>query len=234
MEDFIVTGDAQRLQAFQARMKEIPVEPRYLDSAALAQADLSQAQFLFDLTLDEQPERLSRYAAHAQLTVVGCAVKRSLSEMAFASSEEVRCKLLGINALPGFLEKPRWELSAYREADRSALEAQLQSWEIPYDFVADRVGMVTPRILCMIINEACFTVQEGTAQVPDINQAMKMGVNYPGGPFEWADTIGITHVYEVLLRLWEDTGDSRYKIAPLLKHHYLRQKPFSPAPSPQT
>lgn len=81
--------------------------------------------------------------------------------------------------------------------------------------------MVTPRILMMIINEAYYTVQEGTAGKLDIDTAMKLGTAYPHGPFEWLQQIGIRDVYEVLDALYQDTREERYKICPLLKTEYL-------------
>jgi 3-hydroxybutyryl-CoA dehydrogenase len=75
----------------------------------------------------------------------------------------------------------------------------------------------------MIINEAYYTVQEETATRDDIDRAMKLGTNYPFGPFEWCQRIGINHVYEVLEAVYEDTRDERYKICPLLKKEYLLQ-----------
>ena len=90
-----------------------------------------------------------------------------------------------------------------------------------YRIVEDQVGMVTPRVVSMIINEAYYTVEEGTATKEDINVAMKLGTRYPAGPFEMANSIGITHVYELLKALSGSTGDERYKICSLLKEHYL-------------
>ena len=87
--------------------------------------------------------------------------------------------------------------------------------------VDDRVGLVTPRVICMIINEAYYTVQEGTASREDIDIAMKLGTNYPFGPFEWCQRIGVRHVYELLEAVYDDTKDERYKICPLLKKEYL-------------
>ena len=86
-----------------------------------------------------------------------------------------------------------------------------------FQLVDDRVGLVTPRVICMIINEAYYTLEEGTASRTDIDLAMKLGTNYPLGPFEWSQKIGIKHVYELLEAVYKDTGDERYKICPLLK-----------------
>jgi 3-hydroxybutyryl-CoA dehydrogenase len=92
------------------------------------------------------------------------------------------------------------------------------------EVVGSRVGLITPRVICMIINEAYYTVQEGTANREDINQAMRLGTNYPKGPFEWCDAMGLQNVYEVLEAMYSDTKDERYKICSLLKQEYLLGK----------
>ena len=74
----------------------------------------------------------------------------------------------------------------------------------------------------MIINEAYYTAQEGTASREDIDMAMKLGTNYPYGPFEWSERIGINHIYELLEAIYDDTHDERYKICSLLKQEYLK------------
>ncbi|HRG10176.1 MAG TPA: 3-hydroxyacyl-CoA dehydrogenase family protein, partial [Cyclobacteriaceae bacterium] len=57
---------------------------------------------------------------------------------------------------------------------------------------------MTPRVICMIINEAYFTVEEGTATREDVDLAMKLGTNYPLGPFEWTEKIGLQNIVNVL------------------------------------
>jgi 3-hydroxybutyryl-CoA dehydrogenase len=74
----------------------------------------------------------------------------------------------------------------------------------------------------MIINEAFFTVQEGTASREDIDTGMKLGTAYPKGPFEWMNEVGIENVYLALEAIYNDTKDGRYKICPLLKKEYLQ------------
>ena len=57
-------------------------------------------------------------------------------------------------------------------------------------WVDDIPGMVTPRTLVMIINEAACALEEGVSNQDSIDIAMKLGTNYPKGPFEWAEAIG--------------------------------------------
>ena len=69
----------------------------------------------------------------------------------------------------------------------------------------------------MIINEAYFTLEEGTASREDIDLGMRLGTNYPMGPFEWKDAWGIDRVKQLLEALLASTGDERYLVWPLLK-----------------
>lgn len=78
--------------------------------------------------------------------------------------------------------------------------------------------MVMPRILCMLINEAAFALMENIATPADIDTAMKLGTNYPFGPVEWADRIGIRTVVSILDAIYRETGEERYRTAPLLRH----------------
>jgi len=134
--------------------------------------------------------------------------------------------LFGFCGLPTLLNRPLLEVSLYDEADREKLAETCAALGTDYRVVADRVGLVTPRVVCMIINEACYTVQEGTATMQDVDLGMKLGTNYPRGPFAWANAIGVERVYDVLEALWNDTHDERYKVCPLLKRQALRGQPF--------
>ena len=77
------------------------------------------------------------------------------------------------------------------------------------------------RIISLIINEAYLVLQEGTSDRKDIDTAMKLGTNYPFGPIEWSERIGIELIYHILKAMFEEFGDDRYRITPLLKETYL-------------
>lgn len=81
------------------------------------------------------------------------------------------------------------------------------------------LGFTVPRTLAMIINEAYFALEESVARASDIDRAMRFGVNYPAGPFEWAKGKEKYYV-ELLQELQRSTQDARYTVAEsLLKHH---------------
>jgi len=83
--------------------------------------------------------------------------------------------------------------------------------------VREGAGLIFPRILSLLINEAVHTVSEGVAAADEIDLAMRLGVNYPSGPLGWADRVGLDEVLAVLEGLQQETGDDRYRPAPLLK-----------------
>lgn len=83
--------------------------------------------------------------------------------------------------------------------------------------VKDAPGLVFPRILSLIINEAARSLDEGVATAEEIDVALRLGTNYPQGPLRWGDEIGLDEVLAVLEGLLEETGDDRYRPAPLLR-----------------
>ena len=82
--------------------------------------------------------------------------------------------------------------------------------------IGDSPGFVLTRILFMIINEAAFALMEGVASKEDIDLAMRLGANYPKGPLEWADHIGLDVCLRAISNLHGDLKDPRYRPCPLL------------------
>lgn len=192
----------------------------FVEDASLALNDFEEQDVVFDFLIDEYPDNMDAYKEVEGLPVFLNIPKISLAEL-YYYNEHIHCLLYGFNGLPGFFENKEWEVSLLFEKYEPQLKEIFGSLGATYHLVKDRVGMVSPRVVCMIINEAFYTVMEGTATVKDIDQAMKLGTNYPYGPFEWLQRIGIKHVYELLEAMYDDTKDERYKIAPLLKRQYL-------------
>ena len=83
--------------------------------------------------------------------------------------------------------------------------------------IKDCVGGVLPRVVASLINNAAYALMEGVASAADIDAAMKLGTNYPFGPLEWADKIGLDQVLGILEALCETYGQDRYRPAPVLR-----------------
>ncbi len=184
--------------------------------------EIDTYDIIFDLDFDDNPDQLPSYLSLSNTLVIAGSVKLQLEEILAEAGATPTCTLIGMNSLPSFINRSLMECCALNAEDEAKAKATLQKLGIETRFVASRVGLVTPRIVCMIINEAYFTVQEGTASREDIDLGMKLGTAYPKGPFEWCNEIGIDHVYETIEALYQDTKDERYKICPLLKTEYLQ------------
>jgi len=83
--------------------------------------------------------------------------------------------------------------------------------------VRNAPGFVVNRILCPMLNEAVFALQEGLASAEDIDNGMKLGCNHPIGPLALADMVGLDVLLAVLNVFYADSNDSKYRPATLLK-----------------
>ncbi|MCE7864820.1 MAG: 3-hydroxyacyl-CoA dehydrogenase [Bacteroidetes bacterium CHB5] len=129
-----------------------------------------------------------------------------------------KATFIGFCGMPTFLNRQVLEVCVANADAKVVLEDTCKKLNTSFGLVADQVGFVTPRIICMIINEAYCTVEEGTASREDIDVAMKLGTNYPYGPFEWAERIGKKNVVALLKSVQQATGDLRYAVCKLLEH----------------
>ena len=90
----------------------------------------------------------------------------------------------------------------------------LNSLAIAFTQVPNTVGMVTPRIVSMLVNEAYYALHDGLSTASEIDIAMQLGTNYPYGPITWGNLIGLPFIIQLLQAL--QLQSSRYTLAPNL------------------
>jgi 3-hydroxybutyryl-CoA dehydrogenase len=83
-------------------------------------------------------------------------------------------------------------------------------------YAQDEPGFIVNRILLPMINEAVFVLGQSTANIQDIDKGCRIGLNHPMGPLELADFVGLDTCLDIIKVLYNTTGDSKYRPAPLL------------------
>lgn len=78
-------------------------------------------------------------------------------------------------------------------------------------------GFITTRAIVPLLNEAMYILLEGVATAKDIDTAMKLGYNFPNGPLEMADIMGLDEVLTWMETLWKTLGEPRYRACPILR-----------------
>ncbi len=168
-------------------------------------ADFADALFYFD------EDAMHMNFSHISKPVIAHGVVDTLNETKQPNH------VSRINAWPEFLDRELWELSGESTEFHRDFEAVTS---VKFVWLKDEPGFVTPRTISMIINEAYFAKEAGVSQVSDIDIALKLGTNYPFGPFEWAEKIGIKNVYRLLKKM--SLNDVRYNPCSLLEKEASR------------
>lgn len=103
--------------------------------------------------------------------------------------------------------------------------AQVADWLRGHGFmveqIADSPGFVLQRMLAMVANLGCELAQIGVGAPEDIDLAMKLAQNYPRGPFEWAEWLGVAKTHEIMRQLQALTGSDRYRPSLWLRRRAL-------------
>lgn len=128
--------------------------------------------------------------------------------------------LIGFHCLPPLGESHAVELtrgSGTSDASHAAATRFFHSIGKHVIDVGDAPGLVLGRIVCQLINEAAFALQQGVGSAQDIDRGVELGLNYPRGLLQWSDAIGADQVVATLDALQREGGGDRYRVAPLLR-----------------
>lgn len=175
-------------------------------------SDIPGAEAYIDLLFSPAKERLLTWSKINPSLLVVNAVETILAEL---PANAVR-----INGWTSLLKRSVIEAAAPRDL-KEKTEAVFACFNKTVEWTPDIPGFVTARVLSMIINEAYFTLDEGVSTKEEIDTAMKLGTNYPFGPFEWSRVISLRNIHSLLLKL--SATHSRYAPSALLEKEALSE-----------
>jgi 3-hydroxybutyryl-CoA dehydrogenase len=150
------------------------------------------------------------------LEINGCQLRMTDGRCASQLGADVAVFDLALQTSPGSVLA--WAPSSRASQAWTAQAAQwLQALGFVPQRVADTPGLVVARTVAMLINEAADAVHQGVCNADAADAAMKLGVNYPAGPFEWLARWGETPVCQLLDALDAFYRGERYRVSPLLR-----------------
>ncbi len=112
--------------------------------------------------------------------------------------EELPERVIRFNGWPGFLRRNVLEASIANKDEKKDAEDIIACFNKKIIWAPNTAGFISARVIACIINEAYLTLDEGVSTKADIDTAMKLGTNYPYGPFEWSTNIGIANIVGLL------------------------------------
>lgn len=175
-----------------------------------------EAALVVDLTLGQASPALPKEAAHLPVLSLQWGHSASLALRRYPRAEAAT----GISFVPPLTDRSVLELYPPLSGENAASTLATRYFEaqgFPVISLPDQPGGIGFRILAMLINEAVSALAENLATPEDIDSAMKLGTNYPLGPLEWSERIGLENVLAGLTGIFDELSEDRYRPQPLLK-----------------
>lgn len=216
-------GDEQLVQEYSASFQSAGIAVLIAKNLSSLKNSAKGISLAFELTVESDGTKFGNLKTldsllNPSVPIVSSTMTSTL--LLQAQHIERKERLIGISAFPTLIENRLVEIapSLYTSTEcAEKVKAFFTGIKKETAVVEDSIGLVMPRILCQVINEALFTVQNDVANPKDIDTAMKLGTNYPHGPIEWGEKIGFKNIVAVLDALYKNHGEERYRVAPLLR-----------------
>ena len=168
-------------------------------------SDELKADAVIDLLFENNAERINKLK-QIQIVFVNSVIH---------TLDQLPAGFVRFNGWNSFLKRPIVEAACNDEIIKTKASQIFSLFNKKIEWTPDKPGFITARVIGMIINEAYFALEEKVSTKDEINTAMKLGTNYPYGPFEWAEKIGLKNIYELLEYLF--ISNKRYKPSALLQ-----------------
>ncbi|MGB7373330.1 3-hydroxyacyl-CoA dehydrogenase family protein [Pontixanthobacter sp.] len=187
------------------------------DNAALADAEL-----IIEAATEQEPIKKAIFEAAGKFLSDGAIMASNTSSIPItrmANYAPDPARFIGLhffNPVPvmGLIEVIPGLATAQETTDRITAFAEGLGKQVVLS--QDEPGFVVNRILLPMINEAIFVLGQSTANTADIDKGCRLGLNHPMGPLQLADFVGLDTCFEIIKVLYDTTGDSKYRPAPLL------------------
>ncbi len=203
--------DIADAEATLARITAVP------DYGPMAEADL-----IIEAATEREGVKKSIFEAAGKVLSQGAILASNTSSIPItrmANFSPDPARFIGLhffNPVPvmGLIEVIPGLATAHETTDRVVAFAEALGKEVVLS--QDEPGFVVNRILLPMINEAIFVLGQSTANIEDIDKGCRLGLNHPMGPLQLADFVGLDTCFEIIKVLYDTTGDSKYRPAPLL------------------
>jgi 3-hydroxybutyryl-CoA dehydrogenase len=201
----VIMADAGQTKELQAKGKNTNIKIEYINEyREIPVYQHADAFFILGGKLDIEQVQLIRQPVFIHSVI------STLNDLNMPSN------VSRINAWPTFLQRSVWEVATKDEAIVKDIFEQV-GWK--FLVTHDEPGFISARIIAMIINEAYFTLDQKISSKEEIDAAMKLGTNYPCGPFEWAQKIGLENIHTLIKTLHRNNG--RYEVCPAIEKELM-------------
>jgi 3-hydroxybutyryl-CoA dehydrogenase len=190
--------------------KKVPGDVTFIWADSVRALTIIEADVYMDLLFEMNTERTRHLKQLSQPVLVNAVPW---------STKSIGADFIRIGAWPTLLQRNITEVAIPAGMQESVVKNIFDRLQWSYQLVPDITGMITARVLAMIINEAYYTLGAQVSSREEIDIAMKLGTSYPYGPFEWSNKIGLKRIYELLKEL--SRADKRYAAAPLLEQEAM-------------
>ncbi len=204
MKFAILANEAQK-KAFLQRSWPPQAELIWVDS--LRALLITEADHYWDFLFDNDATRTSHLQSLAKQAPVWV-------NTVVDTEKEMGSDFIRFNGWITCIERPLLEITVYSLSQQEQVKSVMQYLQWHFQLVPDLVGMVTPRVIAMLVNEAYYTLEMEVSTPQEIDTAMRLGTNYPWGPFEWSEKIGMDNIYRLLSKL--ASLDKRYTVSTAL------------------
>ena len=193
MQVLVISGEEQFKELFTNARKSV-VEITRVNELPGDAGDTNY-EAVVDLGFVNSPYRIKALKSlGAALVIINC-VEHRLTE--------TDASFIRINGWKTFLKQPVIEAAFINQQAKEKAEEFFLLLNKKITWLPDEPGLVSARVISMIINEAYLALSENLSTKQEIDTAMKLGTGYPMGPFEWAENIGVEKVESLLNKMAE-------------------------------